>query len=308
VQSDKSTACACGWPTVSECYLFPRRPLQPRGSTSLDVAPDDLPFRAHASRLATCSGLQATPDAYGAPAPPGRLSPLQVARASVPDRSGSIVACGQAAISETCASSFAVELSTLRFRKLLRTTDDLLVCRSRHVVWRPAVVCRLPLALSVNQNPLRERIDAGAPSAVVSGLLRTYSVLRPGDGFRGFRLFPRRRALNLTVPQTRTWRVTTRPLGLTPVVWRLAQVCKLPLTLSVSQNPLDGLLRVQACRTDPRSRIAPGRSWLAVWRRFCRAFARFLRRRALDLTVPQARWATDDFACLSLSPSRLAAC
>jgi len=45
--------------------------------------------------------------------------------------------------------------------------------------------------------------------------------------------------------KARMWRLTTYPLGLTPVVWRLAQVCKLPLTLSVNQNPPAGVLRLR---------------------------------------------------------------
>jgi len=118
------------------------------------VASDDLPSRATPIvwRPAQVCRLPLTLTVRQHPL--GGFFRSQVARASVPDRSGSIVACGLAAISEACASSFAVELSTSRFRKLLRTSHDLLVCRSRHVAWRPAVVCRLPLALSVSQNPL----------------------------------------------------------------------------------------------------------------------------------------------------------
>jgi len=117
------------------------------------VASDDLPFRAHASRLAACSGLQATPDPFGEPEPPGRHAPLQAARDPKPNCFGLVMACGLATVLEAFAPSPAVELSTSRFRKPTRTTDDTLVFRSRQVAWRRAQVCTLPLTLFGESEP-----------------------------------------------------------------------------------------------------------------------------------------------------------
>jgi len=73
----------------------------------------------------------------------------------------------------------------------------------------------------------------------IAGLLRSGCGLRSADDFQGSHPFLRRRALNLTVPQALTGQLTaTLSVCFRPAVERLAEVCKLPLTLSASQNPL----------------------------------------------------------------------
>jgi len=91
-------------------------------SVGSDVVSDDWPSRAHTSRLATCSGLQATPDPFGGSEPPGRHSPLPGSPVTLHRRncSGLVLACGLATVFRALTLSSTVKLSTSRFHKLGR--------------------------------------------------------------------------------------------------------------------------------------------------------------------------------------------
>jgi len=104
--------------------------------------------------------------------------------------------------------------------------------RFRPVAGRLAQVCKLPLTLSASQNPLVYQ----APHLGLRGLPRS---ALPVDWQR----FPK--LTSLSPPSSLRPHgllgsdVTScdSPFGFTCVASRLAEVCKLPLTLSVSQNP-----------------------------------------------------------------------
>jgi len=96
--------------------------------------------------------------------PPAGVLRLRTPVAQTPDCSGSVMACGLATVSGRLTPDFPRRrLSTLRFRKLTRTTDDTLLFRSRHVVWRLAQVCKLPLTLFGESEPPGRIIATGSP-------------------------------------------------------------------------------------------------------------------------------------------------
>jgi len=150
-----------------------------------------------------------------------------------------------AAVSETCVSFPVVEITTSRSpRARMWLTTPLL--RFTSVVWRLAQVCKLPLALSVSQNPLGGVLRYQAIPSLHRRIAPVWLWLAEWRRFPRLSPVPSSSSINLTVPQARAGQLATMLcLHSRPVAGRLAQVCKLPLTLTVRQNPLGGILRGQ---------------------------------------------------------------
>jgi len=249
------------------------------------VTADDLPSRTHASRLTACSGMQATPHAFGASEPPGRRAPLPGSPVALHRRIAPVwlrLADGRRFL------RLAPHPSPSSSQPHGSASSDGIAVDDAFSSLSP---CRRTACSGVQATP----DPFGGP--VPPGLPGTPSWLTwvaPLKHSRGLATvsktcvsFP---AVELTTsrsPRALDVASCDSPFGFTCVASRLAQVCKLPLALSVSQNPPGRRAPAQVAHA-PSSDcsglvLACGLASVSVG-----LAPGFPRRRAHNLTVPQA--------------------